>query len=207
MNDPRYSEFPDGFFDRRDPSNDRWFYDEPRIVNHIDDGAIEGVGSLYERLGISGRVLDLMGSWVSHFQSPPEQLVVHGMNVEELAQNHAAGGALVADLNAHPSLPFRSGSFDAVVCTVSVDYLSRPLEVFDEISRVLQPGGLAVMNFSNRLFPTKAIRGWLGADDHQRCSIVETYFRLARGFGDATAAEVQTSGRDPLYAVWATTIS
>ena len=39
--------------------------------------------------------------------------------------------------------------------TVSVDYLSKPVEVFKEMHRVLKPGGKAIMSFSNRCFPTK----------------------------------------------------
>mgnify|MGYP001144347911 CR=1 FL=1 len=41
------------------------------------------------------------------------------------------------------------------LCAVSVDYLTKPLEVFREVNRVLKPGGLAIMSFSNRCFPTK----------------------------------------------------
>ena len=83
-----------------------------------------------------------------------------------------------------PQLPFADGSFDAAVCCVSVDYLTRPLEVFTEVGRVLRPDGPLVITFSNRCFPTKAIRGWLYADDEQHCQIVEQYFRLAGGWID-----------------------
>ena len=60
--------FPPGFFDRQDPGSDEAFYGFPRLVTHIDDGAIAAVGALYEELGVDGDVLDLMGSWVSHFR-------------------------------------------------------------------------------------------------------------------------------------------
>lgn len=63
--------FPDGFFDRTDPATDVEFYEPTRLVTHIDEGAIAAVGELYEELGIGGRVLDLMGSWVSHFRTAP----------------------------------------------------------------------------------------------------------------------------------------
>ena len=43
------------------------------------------------------------------------------------------------------------------VCNVvSVDYLTRPREIFRETHRVLRPGGRAIMSFSNRCFQTKA---------------------------------------------------
>lgn len=207
MTDQRYQQFPEGFFDRQDESNDRAFYASPRLVTHIDDGAIAAVGALYEELAIGGDVLDIMSSWISHFSTPPRRLIAHGLNGPELTQNTAAIGKVVSDLNATPTLPFADESFDAVVCTVSVDYLARPLEVFDDLARVVRPGGRAVFNFSNRLFPTKAILGWLSADDAQRCGIVSAYFQLSTGWGEPTAVEVTTTGHDPLFAVWADRLS
>ena len=59
-----------------------------------------------------------------------------------------------------PLLPFEVARFDAVVCTVSVEYLTRPLEVFAEVRRVLKPGGRFITTFSNRWFPPKVIRIW-----------------------------------------------
>ena len=44
--------FPPGFFDRADAgSDDRVLPAVPRIVTHIDDGAIAAVGALYDELG------------------------------------------------------------------------------------------------------------------------------------------------------------
>jgi len=198
--------FPPGFFDRMDPAPDAGFYATPRLVTHIDDDAIAAVAALYEELGVEGRVLDLMGSWVSHFTAPPPQeLVVLGMNEPELRANDAAAEIVVQDLNADPSLPFDAGSFDHVVCCVSVDYLTRPLEVFVEVAQVLRPGGLFVLTFSNRCFSTKAIRGWLQTDDAGHMAYVRRLFALTEGFGPA-AADLRTpltATGDPLYGVWA----
>jgi SAM-dependent methyltransferase len=155
-------------------------------------------------LGLTGDVLDLMSSWVSHFRSAPQSLTVLGMNATELSANEMATARVVHDLNASPSLPFEDASFDSAVCCVSVDYLVRPIEVFDEVARVLRPGGAFVCTFSNRCFPTKAIRGWLGTDDDQHCDIVAAYFRISDGWGPAMAVRRPTPpGGDPLYAVWA----
>ena len=146
-----------------------------------------------------------MSSWISHFRTPPAHLTVLGMNTAELDRNEAATERVVHDLNADPTLPFADATFDGAVCCVSVDYLVRPLEVFDEVARVLRPGAPFVCTFSNRCFPTKAIRGWLGADDAGRCSIVGEYFRRAVGFGPPQASRATPDGHrgDPLYAVWA----
>ena len=197
--------FPDGFFARQDPSPDHHFYDATRLVTHIDDAAIAAVGNLYDELGIDGDVLDLMSSWVSHFRRPPSHVTVLGMNRDELVANAAASEHVVHDLNADPRLPFGDGSFDAVVCCASVDYLVEPIAVFGEVHRVLRPGGPFVCTFSNRLFPTKAIQGWLASDDQEHCAIVSTYFRRSGGWTDPVA-ELRTpldQPGDPLYAVYA----
>lgn len=200
----RYSRFPDGFFARMDDSSDRDFYRQPRLVTHIDDGAIASVGAVYRRLGIEGRVLDVMSSWISHFESPPQSLIVAGLNGDELTANEAAAGGVVIDLNAHQGLPFADGSFDGATCCVSVDYLTSPLEVFDEVARVLRVGGLFCTTFSNRCFPSKVIQGWAQTDDQTHVAIVSEYFRESGPWEDlqAMAADSDRPG-DPLYAVWA----
>ena len=203
--------FPPGFFDRADPAPDDCFYSPPRLVTHIDDGAIAAVGALYEELGIDGTVLDLMGSWVSHFRRTPAHLTVLGMNASELAANPQAAATVVHDLNADPVLPFEAETFDAAVCCVSVDYLTRPVDVFADLRRVLRPGAPFVCTFSNRCFPTKAIRGWLQSSDEQHCAIVATYFELSGGPDHEGWSRPVARRRtppahrgDPLYAVWAT---
>jgi SAM-dependent methyltransferase len=203
--DDPYAGFPPGFFDRADPTDDRLFYDYDRFVTHIDDAAIAAVGELYDELGLTGRVLDLMSSWVSHFRTPPASLTVLGMNERELAANAQAARHVVHDLNADPTLPFADGSFDDAVCCVSIDYLVKPIEVFREVARVLVPGGRFVVTFSNRLFPTKAINGWRLSDDAGHVRIVQEYFRRSGRF-DEPVAELRTPAEhrgDPLYAVWA----
>lgn len=82
-------------------------------------------------------VLDLMSSWVSHL---PEQVayrkvVGHGLNAQELARNSRLDYFFVKDLNKEIQLASESCSFDAVLCTVSVQYLQHPEKVF--ISDVL----------------------------------------------------------------------
>lgn len=198
--------FPDGFFEREDDTPDTVFYAVPRFVTHIDDAAIAAVGELYDELGIDGDVLDLMSSWISHFRAGPRRLTVLGMNEAELAANEQATAHVVHDLNRQPRLPFDDETFDDVVCCVSVDYLTHPVPVFRDVARVLRPGGRFVCTFSNRLFPTKAIRAWLHSDDATHCQIVAEYFRRSLAFDEPTVAlrTPPLHRGDPLYAVWAT---
>ncbi len=192
--------FPPGFFARDDETPDPDFYASPRLVTHIDDGAIAAVGELYDELGLDGDVLDLMSSWVSHFRTPPRRLTVLGLNAVELAANPVADARVVQDLNADPVLPFADASFDAVLNCVSVDYLVRPVEVLAEAARVLRPEAPVVLTFSNRCFPTKAIAAWLSLDMSGRAALVRYYLEGA-GFSDVTV-QVLADGRqgDPLIA-------
>jgi len=111
----------------------------------------------------------------------------------------------VHDLNETPRLPFADHAFDGAVCCVSVDYLIRPVEVFSDVARVLRTGAPFVCTFSNRCFPTKAIRGWLYATDAERCAIVHRYFELARAWGEPLTSRRTPRDHfgDPLLAVWA----
>lgn len=198
--------FPPGFFHRADPADDADFYRPPRFVTHIDDHAIAAVGELYDELDITGDVLDLMSSWVSHFRTEPRRLVVLGMNAAELDANAMADERIVHDLNADPRVPMPSGSIDDGVCCVSIDYLVHPVEVMRDVARVLRPGGRFVCTFSNRVFPTKATSGWLMASDDRRCAIVAEYFRQSKAFSAAVVDRRTPPGHrgDPLFAVWAT---
>jgi len=196
--------FPPGFFDRSDPAPDDRFYALDRLVTHIDAEAIAAVGELYDELDLNGDVLDICSSWISHFRQPPSRLVAMGMNASELEANDAASEWLIRDLNLDPTVPFDDATFDAVTCCVSVDYLVRPLEVFSQAARVLRDGGVFVCTFSNRCFPTKAIRGWLSTGDEGHCAIVSAYFELTDGFAPPIA-QLRNPGApgDPVYAVFA----
>lgn len=115
-----------------DPRPDRDFYAFPRLVKHVDDGFIAALTDLYrERLRPGWDVLDLMSSWVSHL--PPEErfrrVVGHGLNAQELAKNPRLDYFFVKDLNREQRLELESASFDAVLCTVSVQYLQSPENV------------------------------------------------------------------------------
>jgi SAM-dependent methyltransferase len=199
--------WPSGFFERQDPSDDADFYAAPRFVTHIDATAIRAVCELHDELGVpDGRVLDLMASWVSHLSRRPRGgLVVLGMNAAELAANPLAEEHVLHDLNRNPQLPFDDATFDAITCCVSIDYLVRPVEVLREAARVLRPQGVVVITFSNRCFPTKAIRGWLLTDDASHLAIVRAYLEQAAGFGPGSAQRrtPEVWHGDPLYGVWA----
>lgn len=196
-------------FRRIDESPDQLFYAFPRFTVHIDEHAIAAVTALYrELLPSGGAILDLMSSWRSHLPEdlPFARVVGLGLNAEEMADNPQLDEYIVHDLNAEPALPFPDASFDAAVVTVSVQYLTRPVDTFREVNRILRAGAPFILTYSNRCFPTKAIAAWLATDDRQHARIIATYFEQSGGWGEVVAADRSPRlgyPTDPLYAVWA----
>jgi hypothetical protein len=197
-------EFPPGAFDRIDEGDDSAFYAPPRLVTHIDEGAIAALTDCYrELLPEGGAVLDLMSSWVSHL--PPElslgECVGHGMNETELAANPRLTRWFVQDLNRETALPLATAHFDAALCCVSVQYLQQPVEVFAEVRRVLRPGAPFIVSFSNRCFWTKAVAIWRSLDISRQAGLVGLYAERA-GFASVDARLLAHGrGSDPLVAV------
>ena len=198
---------PAAMFARVDESDDALFYRQPRLVLHIDDATVAALTRYYaDVLPRGAHVLDLMSSWVSHL---PHELALGdvvgvGMNADELAANPRLTERVVQDLNRDPRLPFAAARFDAVAIAVSVQYLTRPVDVFAEIGRVLKPGGRAIVAMSHRCFPTKAIRAFHTLDASDRIRLVATYFAMAENFDDAAFVDRSPPNADPLWIVTAT---
>ena len=203
-------ELPAEAFNKADPSPDRLFYGQPRLVEHIDDRAVAAVTALHGTLAPpGGRVLDLMSSWVSHLPREASYAAVAGlgMNRGELDANPRLTRRTVQDLNADPVLPYADAEFDVALCCVSVQYLQRPVEVFAEVVRALRPGAPFAVSFSNRCFPTKAVAIWQALDGPDQCRLVAMYMQRA-GFA-ATEPRTLLPGRggDPLWCVIGRTAS
>jgi len=210
--------FSDNPFARKDEAPDGQFYVQPRFVNHIDDTAIQNISNLYgELLKPGDSVLDLMSSWTSHLPSGMafQSVTGLGMNAEELKANPVLNDDVVHDLNVNPLLPFEDNTYDASICTVSVEYLTRPFEVFREVNRVLKPGGVFIVSFSNRWFPPKAVNIWQSLHEFERMGLVSEYFLESGKFTNLGTYSMRGMPRpegdkyygqylfsDPVYCVW-----
>jgi SAM-dependent methyltransferase len=193
-------------FERIDESDDTLFYGEPRLVKHIDEPACEAL-ALFHRVALpkGGAILDLMSSCVSHLPTDVEYSRVCGlgMNQVELEANPQLSDHLIHDLTINPTLPFADNEFDACIINVSVQYLIHPIHVFGEIARVLKPGSVCAVSFSNRCFPTKAVAIWRAMDDRDHARLVGYYFVESGGYEEPELTNLSpTSGEsDPLYVV------
>jgi len=200
--------------------DDALFYRKDRFVSHLDSLALETIKHLTGTLIVeeSPVILDLMAGWDSHLPEDvgPSKVVGLGLNENELAKNGALSEFVIHDLNRTPTLPFPESAFDIVINTVSVDYMTKPIAVFQEVGRVLKPGGLFLVIFSNRMFPEKAVKIWRESSEEERVILVEEFFESAGTF--ERPREFVSKGKprpehdkyahlgipsDPVYAVYA----
>ena len=197
-----------------DDTEDSLFYSMPRFVTHVDEGFIDQLTNLYrERLKPQTRIFDMMSSWVSHLPDLEFAHVEgHGMNEAELAKNPQLDHYFIQNLNQNPNLPLADQDFDAVLIAVSVQYLQYPEAIFAEIHRILKPGGIVIVSFSNRMFYQKAIAAWREGTEKSRVELVKRYFQSVPGFGEPEVIVRPSSvlsflqmlgvgGADPFYAV------
>ena len=202
-----------------DTSSDTLFYRSPRFVTHVDEGFIRQLTALYrDRIPANSRVFDFMSSWVSHLPTDItyEHVEGHGLNAEELSRNKQLDHYFVQNLNENQTFPLEDCSFDAVINTVSVQYLQYPEKIFAEVYRVLNPGGIAIFSFSNRMFYEKAIAAWRDGSEPSRVALVKSYFECVPGFGNIQTISKKSEapaimqmigqltgsgGGDPFYAV------
>ncbi len=137
-------------------------------------------------------------------RTPPAQLTVLGMNEEELAANPQASATVVHDLNRDPRLPFDDDAFDAAVCCVSVDYLTRPVEVFAEVARVVRAGGAVRLHVLEPVLPDQGHPGLAGDDRRGALQHRRRRTSDSRAAGTSPIVERRTPPLhrgDPLFAV------
>lgn len=210
--------FAEDAFTRENEQDDSEFYQKPRFTTHLDDKALENVRSLYSKLlEPEMDVLDLMSGWKSHIPQEVKLNSLTGLalNEEEMKNNPQLTDYVIQDVNHNPRLPFEDNSFDAIICTSSVEYVTKPLELFRECARILRPNGVFINVFSNRWFPPKVVKVWTELQDFERMGLVLEYYLRTEEFNDLETYSIrgyprpvedsyfpQVTLSDPIYAVW-----
>lgn len=148
----------------------------------------------------------LEGAGVADSDSLDEVVVLGtGMNQAELKANPVLWKWSVQDLNtdADVQLPREQGAqLDASTCVVSIDYLTKPVDVLESIRRQTKENGRVHLIISNRCFPTKVVGRWLKVSEQDRLEMVGDYLHWA-GWKDIEIVDVVKGGfmTDPLWVV------
>jgi len=209
--------FSDDPFQRTDNAIDTEFYSSPRYINHLDETAQAQLKSVYfDLIPAHSDVLDLMSSINSHIDQrfQLKKITGLGLNKKELEANPLLDERIIHDINQDQRLPFDDASFNTVICSLSIEYVTQPARLFDEVARILRPHGRFIISFSNRWFPTKAVQVWNNLHDFERIGLVMEHFIESAHFGDINTYSLRGLPRpvddkhnvplsDPIYVVWA----
>lgn len=130
----RFARFYDRFMARFSP-------DYPALIERLD-----------RDMGDARRILDVAtGTGLIALGLANADREVHGVDLSQEMLNQAAAKAtdmataLQFRVGSVYELPYRDGSFDAVVCANALHMVSEPERALDEINRVLVPGGRAFL--------------------------------------------------------------
>jgi SAM-dependent methyltransferase len=124
---------------------DRFFY--PDYDNHWDDALLRGC--ILRHLAPDSVVLDLgAGSGAvqeMHFRGLCKQVCGLDPSQEVLCNPHLE----VARVGAGEFIPWPDATFDLVYANNVLEHLENPLAVFDDVRRVLKPGGMLIVKTPN----------------------------------------------------------
>lgn len=84
-------------------------------------------------------------------------------------------------------------SINVALCCVGLRYLQQLIAVFAEVRRVLRPGDLFAVSYSNRCFPTKAVRIWRALDTTGQAHLIRIYMERS-GFSAVEATVLADGG-------------
>ena len=182
-----------------------FFPEFPVVLGHEIAGIVEAIGARVDRVRLGDRVVftvDRHCGVCRHCLAGHPVLCQSGIDVEQPPRLRLRGDAVVHGMGGFAeATELDDDSFDAILNAVSVQYLTRPVEVFRSAARVLRPGGVHIVAMSHRCFPTKAIRAFHALDGAGRCEVVEQYFALAGGYRDVGPLDRSPRGADPLWLV------
>jgi SAM-dependent methyltransferase len=108
----------------------------------------------------------------------------------QLAEAVRRGGGVSYARGLGGALPLRSGAFDAVVVCLVLEHVLDVDATFDEIARVLRPGGRLVLFLNHPLFQTPG-SGWI---DDRVLEPPEQYWRVGPYLGEDVALEEVEAG-------------
>lgn len=173
-------------FSRKIEDDDTLFYDSiDTTAPIVDQVSIEQLKQFYTaNIKDSQQVLDLLAGPDSYLPAQLNQLNVTGLALKEsdLQANPVLNQYTIQDINKQPGLPFEDQQFDAVTCAFGIEYLIHPVAVFKEIARVLKPGGVFLIAFSDRFYEQKVIHLWDDLHTFERMGLVLEYFRQSGEF-------------------------
>lgn len=129
------------------------------------DGKIKVVMALLNSSRVPATILDVgsaSGWFLSELKKHFPESACTGVDIYEPAIAYAKKHYKDIEFrvgDAH-KLPFRSATFDLVICTEVLEHVVEPESVVSELARVLKPGGRAVIEMDSGNFLFKMVWYW-----------------------------------------------
>jgi len=95
-----------------------------------------------------------------------------------------------------------TGEYDAMICTLCVEYLADPIGTLQSLAQYLKPGAPVLIGFSNHYDEAKVIQGWAELHEFERMGLVLEYLRQAGLDAQAGTVSRRNDWRDkddPLF--------
>ncbi|KAF4715528.1 Condensin-2 complex subunit G2, partial [Perkinsus olseni] len=208
---PKAFPFPPECFDKLDGAPDADFYEVPKLDMHISEQMAECLKTKwYGDLLPMGRDTHLeLGAGVrSYFPESytPSTVIGYGMNMAEMEGNDVLTERHVQDLNINPYLPYQANVFDCITLAFSIQYLTQPHPVLSEAHRLLRPGGVLIISYTDRCFETKVTDLWYRSSMLQRALLCRGYLHYSGAAGcwsELTASGSYLDDDEPLIVMWA----
>ncbi|MCW8963775.1 MAG: methyltransferase domain-containing protein [Gammaproteobacteria bacterium] len=212
--------YAEGAHDRIDDTDDAIHYKDANLEDTFDTSSGAQLTDLYGRLLQPGdHVLDMMCGAHSYLPDNINGLHVTGigLNQEELTANRQLTDFVVHNVNKTPVLPFEDNTFNTIVFTAAVEYLTDPALTFRELHRITKPGGSIIVTFTDHWNTLKGILIWSELHPFERLGLTLDYFLKTEGITALHTETIQGLLRpeddkyankklyaDPIFAVYGT---
>jgi hypothetical protein len=166
--------------------------DKLALADHYSDQFFEGA-----------KVLELFSVYESIL--PPDvelgPTVGVGWSTDEMKANPDLDDYIEQDVSVDPFLPLASNYFDFVVVPANFQLVQRPLDFFQEINRVLKPGGTAIVGVKLALWSFlgwKACRYYVETNYLEDVLALGSFFHYAEGFSKPEAFDLTLPELNPV---------
>ena len=126
--------------------------------------------------------------------APPAMDETARSNMEAIQARLIKPDMRVLDFSLGTTRP--EGRYDAAVCTCSVEYMTRPVDILRYVVHFLEPGAPVVFGFTNRYAPDRVIRGWTELHEFERMGLALEYLRVADLLENAGTMSMRNDWRE-----------
>lgn len=143
---------------------------------------------------LTGRILSIFSGNESYY-SPGKisEFVALSPVSDHLEESESFSIRFLHDFETDSKLPFDDGVFDAALFNFHIGKLTRPIEFFREVARVLKPEGVFLVTFIHPHYSKQFTRMWAMGDGQDHVVQSESFFEYSGDFTKSTTLAIHES--------------